>query len=359
MTDQKDGERFETVREHVRAAPNPVTGPANTPFSRAGSTTPASLDTLTATDGPTAPHMPPVSFSDPGALPKPPESELGPGWQTVALPSNGNAGYPAVIYARRFGMPDLARLSVARASKSFIHLANALGATMNFDIAKLTMGDLLFYMQWQLRYSYPTMPFTVTWTSRYGKQNTIDANNEIQLDIITLKPTDEFVTMHDAGFDFRRVGAEMWLESHEEELTDEQRTIFNVACSYAGPGVDVFDIAARIANVNSLNDLDVYTKLATWDRVSDHGVVTTAKLRCRHFDPLTALDDLANSLLNVQSLGDMVSYDDETSTYVRSIVNEMANLRRLADEDKLSEAVAVEEDITIPLDIHMFFPYAI
>jgi hypothetical protein len=293
-----------------------------------------------------------------------PQSQLGPGWQVIGLPSKGKAGYPGALHIRRFGLPDQARLTAARNSKSVELLVVAIGATIDVDPKKLTVSDFEHVMYWHRQFSFPAnLPYKITWRSRYGKQNVTDmSKTKLTITDIDENPdydTETFKALYDMGFDFPRVGAMVWEDNHPD-LTEEQRAIFEQASNFAG-AADRFSIEARMAAINpekSEPDPELFTiyysNIGEWLAMSRHGVQETISLRCSQFDPATALDDLAATLHRAGADLELTAYDDETSTFLRGVIEEMAAIRTAVSEEK--EVVAVEERITVPIDIHMFFP---
>lgn len=340
MSDQNEVLRTKTITPPSAA----------TPFNRASEARPASMD-------PEPDAVQPVQVPKTISTPDSPPPSFGDDWQAVGLPSAGLAGYNPTIFVRRFGLADLARLSAARAQESITLLSLAIGATLSMPVSLMTTDDFHFILYWHRKNSYLQMPWNVKWRSRYNKENVTDVK-QTTLSITTLEHSDEIKSFLDEGFDFPRVQAQVWDESLETPLTQEQRSVFNMALLYKGDA-KADDIAGRMEELNAKTDLSVYEKLHRWSQLSSHGVRESVKLACKHFDPHTAISDLSDTLEIIQSVTDTVTYDDSVAAEVSSIVREIASLKKLEAEGKLDEAVAVSEDIAIPLNVHMFFPYDI
>lgn len=302
--------------------------------------------------------MPPVAIpKTTTATQPPPPTDLGPGWQPIALPSSGLAGYPNVIHVRRFGFPDQARLKAAQHHRSTMLLCSAIGATIDIDPLKLTAGDFDYVLYWHRQNSYPAnMPHVVEWRSRYNKINKSDIG-KTKLTITSLESSDELEALREMGFDFPRMGALVWREAQEANLDVEKINLLDWAMNYSG-GADTFDIEARMEKVNTLTDLSLLGHFDRWSRVSQHGVAESVSLSCKHFDPATALEDLASTLQRIAIETDSTTYTNADSVYVRSILDEIAAIQTATVNNTLNEVVAVADEVSIPLDVHMFFPAA-
>lgn len=277
-------------------------------------------------------------------------------WMPVDMPSMGLAGYPAQIKVRKFGVPDLARLGAARKLKSYPMIVSAIGATIHgVEVKLLTHGDFDYLMNWHAVNSITKAPLVVTWRSRYGFDNrtTVTEATRKPIYIEDLTKVNELKAK---GYDFARVGDELW-RLHMTDLSqfdDEMETLFALATwvQIDNP----LDFESKLAKVKTMTDLSFYEELDTWRTVANHGVNTVVRLTCEHFVASEAIDRLQQSLALLDAAGSSGDFDEDTSTQVLSMLQELAALRKLQTAGKLGEALPVEEEINIPLDVTNFFP---
>jgi hypothetical protein len=282
-------------------------------------------------------------------------------WMPIDLPSMGLAGYPARIYVRKFGLPDLTRLGGARKLNSYSHTVSAIGKTLHgMPVELLTHGDLDYIMNWHEINSLPKSTKKLRWTSRYGHVNEVTVT-ETTRETINIENVARVEELLAKGYDFPRVGDELWrlhMVDAGKFNDPDNETEFALA-SYAMVD-DPTNFEAKLAKIRADTDsLDFYEGLHEWRTVADHGIKTRTLLTCTKFDPTTAINDIQQSLAMLDASASMGEFDDEMHTQSTSLIKELAALRKLEAADKLSEAKAVEEEVMIPLDVSNFFPYVL
>ncbi len=278
-------------------------------------------------------------------------------WLPVDLPSMGLAGYPATIFARKFGPMDLVRINVARKSNSFPALVAALGMTVKgVDIAAMTTGDFDYLMSWHLIMSYQTSRTKITWRSRYLYENASFVDKTSRSTIV-LKDLDAVREMQARGYDFPRIGDELWRIARQDEnnLSDEDEALLQMATFVKV--TNPIDIQAKLDFIRNQEDLTFYEGIEDWRKVANHGVSDTVKLTCAHFKPEDAETRIDEHLYQLQLAN--LAMDTDSLALMQSLLQERSELIRLASEGRLHEAKPIEEEITIPLDANAFFPVAL
>lgn len=279
-------------------------------------------------------------------------------WLPVDMPSMGLAGYPAQIQVRKFGLPDLARLGAARKLNSYSHMVNAIGATIHdLDVRLLTHGDFDFLIYWHAINSLPKSSTKVRWTSRYGYVNELTVDKTMRKTIV-IEDANKVEELKAKGYDFSRVGDTLWrlhmqdinkFNDPENEIEFGLATWIKVA--------DPLNFESKLAAIRGMADsLEFYEGLDNWREVANHGVIDTVKVTCEHFDPLQAIDRVSHAISLLDSATTISEYDDSVDKQLRSLLEELAKLRKLEFEGRLAEAKAEEEEIIIPLDVNNFFP---
>ena len=277
-------------------------------------------------------------------------------WMLAELPSNGLAGYPSQIRVRKFGGPDLVRLGAARKAGSFPMVVGAIAATIqSVDVRVLTTGDFDYLMYWHSINSLAKRPLTVTWESRYGYQNKTTVEKSMRKTTY-LENANDIREWQARGYDFARIGDELWrLHAIDTKtMTDELEVEFALAnwVRVDNPG----DFESKLAVVRGMQDLAFYEDLDEWRTIAYHGVKDVTTLKCQHFNPEEAIDRVTRSLANIDASATFSDYDLAASMQTNSLLTELAHLRKLEANGRLSEAVAVGEEVTIPLDVTNFFP---
>lgn len=300
-------------------------------------------------------------------------------WMPVDMPSMGLAGYPAQLRVRKLSIPDLARLSAAKKLNSYPMIVSAIGATIDdMDVRLLTHGDFDFIVNWHAVNSYVKTPLIVTWRSRYGHENkhTVDKQTRKSIAITDLARVNE---LKDAGYDFSRVGDELW-RIHMTDLGLFNKTAEQAAKELAegkttgtdglsGEELDFYySLATWVKADNPLSFIDklnaarnmqgveFYDGLDEWRTVANHGVKTSAKVVCAHFNPNDAIEKLTLALSMIDTSASAGDFDEDMANHSMSLLKELSSLRKLQAEGRLNEAQPVEEEIIIPLDVTNFFP---
>jgi hypothetical protein len=280
-------------------------------------------------------------------------------WLAVDMPTMGLAGYPARIYVRKFGLPDLARLGAARKLGSYSHLVSAIGQTLHkVPVGLLTHGDLDYIMNWHEINSLPKSAKKVRWRSRYGHNNelTLTETTRTTINIENAARVEELMAK---GYDFPRVADELWREHMVDagKFNDpENETEYGLA-TYAMVD-DPTNFEAKLAKIREdTNSLDFYEGLQEWRSVANHGIKTQANLCCAHFNPLTAMDDIKQSLALLDASATVGEFDEEMQAQTSSLLQELASLRKLDNQGLIATATPQAEEVTIPLDVSNFFPY--
>lgn len=278
-------------------------------------------------------------------------------WLPVNMPSMGLAGYPTTLYVRKFVPTDIVRLSVAKKTSSFSDMVNAIGATIKgVDPALLTTGDFDYLLYWHHTMSYSSSRTKVTWLSRYFHENVTVVDRTMRK-VTHLEDANIIKEWQDKGYDFPRIGDDLWKITQQDAgtLTSELEEKLKLATyvQVANPA----DVMAKMAVIDTMKDISFYENLDDWRTIAYHGVTDTVKLRCSHFKPEKAEEDITRHLQWLQ-INDY-ALDAQTFSLSQSLLEELATIKKLEAEGLLHTATPVEEEVSIPLDVNNFFPVAL
>lgn len=282
-------------------------------------------------------------------------------WMQVDMPSMGLAGYPAKLWVRKFGVPDLARLGAARKLNSYSHTVSAIGQTVHkIPVGLLTPGDFDYLMSWHEINSLAKTPKKVRWQSRYGHTNDLTIDQYTR-QTINIENISRVLELQAQGYDFPRVGDELWrlhMVDAEQFNEPDNETEFGLA-TFAKVD-DPTDFPSKLAKIRAMTDnLDFYEGLDEWRTVANHGVKTTVNLTCGKFDPLTAIEDIKRSLAMMDAAMSVGEFDEISQEQVQSLLTELSHLTKLASANQLANATPVQEEVIVPLDVNNFFPYVL
>lgn len=134
------------------------------------------------------------------------------------------------LQVRKIDLVTHIKINRAQSTNDFSLLVDAIGSTLlpgGLDIRDLTVPDFYFLLYWHRLNSYSSTPFNVTWTSKYGNQNTYRiTDTDISYEPPKLSKED-FLQWYEEGYDLPRVrDIEVW---EREEFSPEEEFIWNKA----------------------------------------------------------------------------------------------------------------------------------
>lgn len=193
------------------------------------------------------------------------------------------------LQMRKFSILDHRRVIAAQVANDFSAFVDAVGGSFaeGYDIRDLTVPDFFYVLYWHRLHSYPTTPFIVTWTSKYGNLNRYNVT-DMNLKVSPPKMTEEQYAVWQAkGYIVPTVRDMELFES--EDLQGEDRWIWDRAQFFSGnkaPG-EFVDVQDKIDHMNEAcsNDLGALGLIDKFAAECDHGLVERVEVTDEAFDP--------------------------------------------------------------------------
>lgn len=247
------------------------------------------------------------------------------------------------LFIRRFDVPVLEAIHAAMDSKNSTLYLDALDACVSMDIRDLTPSDLIF-VQYMLRIkSYPSSPYSVDWTSRYGNAHT-SRISETTLDTKQLNMTrEEYAEWKSKGISFPTVRESEAIQHLVTEKDTRSAFIVNHA-QYVyldePPSVDSFK--KKIQMLRDLKDVDHLVDIQDFASRVEHGVVEAIEVSDEYFEPHAAAKFLEDQASRIMSIAENLAGDDSMQGMDNSLT-----LLTLSEEasNYIEEAKAIRDAI--------------
>lgn len=202
------------------------------------------------------------------------------------------------VKGRKLGLQHMRKLHSLLTIQSPSILIEALSTTIDFDIQKLTQGDLTYLLYWLRSSSLPKSPMQVKWVSRYGTTETMVVNlsklKEIRVPL-TEESRERLEYFNGLGFDMPRVYDILAISRYDavenpevEQWVYEQSQYFKPL-----PGETVGQRLKRIEKLMD-NDISLLEELKEFKTMFAHGVNETVDVQVdlNKFDPKEAIRNL-------------------------------------------------------------------
>ena len=269
-------------------------------------------------------------------------------YERINLPSNCIFYDFDSLLMREFDANDLSLIHKAVIRKNFSLLVDAVGNTLkDVDVRSLTTKDFFFLMYHHRLNDYPSSPYNIPWTSRYGNDNVTQIKTS-DLNIVHLKLTEEDYQAYKAlGLRYPTVRDLEVLQIEEFEV--EEKWLLERAQWVVGD-----DLQEKIKKVASF-PIKILEAIRKFREESDHGVVERVMLRDQHFDPEKSIEHLRKIAGQVRELSKNIDTGlDEILGRVKDLEEEANTIEISLKEGK--EILPAEEEVELEINALRFFP---
>ncbi len=268
--------------------------------------------------------------------------EIGPDWVRIDPPSRMVPYEEEALFIKRFGITDIEAIHAAMDSNSVTLYLDALDAVLSMDVRDLTPSDLIYvqYM-WRIK-SYPSSPYRVDWTSRYGNDHTTRIT-DTTLDVKWLDMSKEdYAAWKAKGISFPTVRES---EAIRDMVSDKDASKAFIA-NYAQyvyldepPSVDSFQKKIKMLREGSADHLVDIQEFAS---KVEHGVIEAIEVTDEHFEPHAAAKFLEEQASRIMGIAENLASDDSMQGMDNSLT-----LLTLSEEasNYLEEAKAIRAAI--------------
>jgi hypothetical protein len=263
-------------------------------------------------------------------------------WIRIDPPSN-MVPYPGVdsLYIKRFGISTLEMIHAAMDSNNKTLYLDAISHNVSMDIRDLTTSDLVF-VQYMLRIkSYPSSPYKVRWTSRYGNSH-ISRIAETTLGIKQLDMSkEEYAQWLAKGISFPTVRESEAILDMVQDNGDKNAFLYNHA-QYVyldePPSKESFN--KKIEFLRNA-DPDFLVEIQDFAAKAEHGVIESIEVTDDQFDPKAAADFLEGQAKSIMTMAESLANDDslqgiDNSMALMTLTEEASNFAQEAREIRSS-----------------------
>ena len=285
-------------------------------------------------------------------------TELPSGYHRVSLPSRGVPYDFKEIFVRPLNVDDLGAIAAANATKSQTAMIDAVANCVVQDVRDLTEPDFRFVMYWLRLNSFTRSPFSLTWTSRYGNQNTSIVSMP-DVEIVELKMTEEeFAQWRAKGISIPTMRDTEAIEEIDMEnpairfKAERAQYVYLPEAPTAGRSW----FADRIEFMNS-RGLAILEDIRDFANLITHGVQETLKVTDALFDPRVAPGHLTEAADRVEALMQNATDPNQITGFMELISdlrNEAKSIREKLDAGE--QALPREEVIGFSINLMNFFP---
>lgn len=289
-------------------------------------------------------------------------------WQRLDFPSLG-VFYESseAIFVRPLSVPTLNKIyiSIERSDPSMYF--DALNEHVSIDVRDLTYPDFVYFCYWLRIESFPSTPYTIPWTSRYGNPNKV-VLRKMPFKIVELKMTrDEYAKYKSHGIvmpTLRESEFISQLDNANQVDRDNQWAV-----NYA-QYMDVSDLPMdenimrnKIDRFLNHPNVEIITLINQFANENQHGIEETLTLKDENFDQKKAVAFLENIIESIRMLVEarLEANSGEPDADILGMMEKMEEYQtELKDIQEANEKEEVytpkeEEVVTRPLrDVDMF-----
>lgn len=206
----------------------------------------------------------------------------------------------------------------------------------DFDIRDLTVPDFYAFLYWLRINSYPSSPFTVPWTSRYGNENT----TRLSYSSFTFKELDmsleEYREWKKKGISFPTVRDMEVLSDLDISQADRWKITY-AQYVYLDEPISASHMAKKVAKLKTMG-ADIIAQIDIFASKAEHGVVEQIKVKDANFNLDSAIAFVQTETIRLGQILDIAMESDDSETQAR-LVNMGAYLdERLKEYTRLKEA---------------------
>ncbi len=270
----------------------------------------------------------------------------------------------ADVQVRKFNLTDAMNIQKAKENQDLTALIDVVGASLseNFDVRDLTVPDFTQIMYWHRFHSYPTIPFILNWTSKYGNRAQYRlTETEIQSKTMEISEED-LQPWLEQGYTVPRV-RDMEL-FNREQFTPEERYLLNRAQFFVGNPRDDGqppDIQDKIDMMTErcAESLDAVARITEFAQLTEHGIIERVILKDAKFDKQAHVDKLvAQRDMILKSVERLAAQGTDQARQEALVLNLQAD--ELDDDIEKWEqeegAAAEAEDVVLNIPLLNFFP---
>ena len=275
-----------------------------------------------------------------------------PRYERIYLPSNCIFYDFDTIQVREFTVEDLALICKSVDTKNFSTMVDAIGNTIYGDVnvRELTTRDFFFLMYHHRLTDYPSSPWIIPWTSRYGNKITTQVEKSV-LKILTMKMTKEEYKekyLDKYGITFPRVKDLEYLQDIDDKDADigfmSKRAQYLIGDSFE-------DKMDRIKKAG----VSLLEAIRSFNAEAAHGVEESVWLQDTKFEPKSALEYLCKTAEEMEEIIKAADFDTSLLSEKLGEVEEEIGLieKALADGSVIEPA---KEEVGVKIDALKFFP---
>ena len=224
---------------------------------------------------------------------------------TESTPPSLMIPYPegTKLRLRPLNVKALKKAHASQDSRSFKLLIEAIQQCVSMDVRHLTVPDFYYIMYWLRMNSYPSSPFVLDWTSRYGNQN------KQHVTMSKFKITEFGITREELA-DFQRQGLDVprirdyeYISSSEEENPADEWSVRH-AQFLVVEGLDPSDpdfMAKKIELLES-SEANVIARIMEFSEKVEHGVIEQLEVIDTDFEPTKALTHLEGEIATLTNI---------------------------------------------------------
>lgn len=268
-------------------------------------------------------------------------------FQRIALLSENKFYDFDYLQVRYLKVKDLIKINQASQSQDFGLLVDALDATVDQDIRKLTVQDFFYLMYWHRINGYSDSPYTIKWTSFYGNDNKflLDKSKVKRQEVLLEIAVEDIEKFHKLGITSPRIRDREIIEElqykrdkevnpDQQQKLDEQLWLAERAQYLLGD-----DFHQKLSTIENA-ELNLLENIKKFQNKSAHGVREIVEVTDNLFVAEVALKFLKEELHKVKAAISALDNDTLTVQGLKRLTELQQEINRI--ESALKEKKTVE-----------------
>lgn len=282
------------------------------------------------------------------------------GWTRQDFPSRSRVYSLKEIQVKALTVSTLKKLAAAIRAKSFTLMLDALDHHITLDIRDLTVPDFYFFLYWLRINSYLRSPYLLTWTSKYGNENT----TRITMPILSIKELEmtehELAEWREKGLDIPRI-RDMEILSNDELSTEDRWEIEYAQYVYAEVNENYLSTKLEVFNEGGP---DMVSDIEAFSTRIQHGVTESVRVTDERFEMDAAIAYLTEEIETLTNMANTMLEENDpkgmgaANGLLKHLEKRTALLSRLEFAKKNEEEYEPEEEVVAldTIDATKLFP---